>query len=391
MPGTELATTINTSVDTAVPTTEVIDDDPLAGTNYQVAHELGAGGMGRVYCAQHRQLGHLVAVKVLLLDHGADALAETPVQRIDRARIEAQIGARLSHPNLVAVHDYGSTATGLPFLAMELLTGESLHEKLATAHNGPLPLAESLDIICQLLAGLHVVHEAGLIHRDIKPNNVFVCSDGAVKLLDLGCAKVIEHASGLTPDSLVIPTSTHVVLGSPRYMAPEQVSLQLLDRRADIYAVGCVLYRLLCGRGPFDHATTFGQLRKAHLHEPPAQPSTHLREPLIAGLDDVVLRCLAKAPGDRPASAAALAAELRRIELEVRTQLGGTFTTETNEPSTTLGEQSQFWQPAPAPVAAAARPPGSVTVRQAMLAALAALAVGVVVGGAVLTMWGDGP
>ena len=363
-------------------TTDLMVDtpaDPLAGTNYAFISELGRGGMGVVYSAEHRQLGHLVAVKVLRTDQDKSETAQ--MQSRDRQRIEGEIGARLRHENLVQVHDFDVTASGHPCLVMELLEGRTLYERLVEEALGPLPLAEALDVTCQALSGLQAVHDAGLIHRDIKPDNIFICDDGTVKLLDLGCAKVLSQAAAVTPRSLAIPTATHIFVGSPRYMAPEQAQLsKTADERLDIYAMGCVLYRLLTGRGPFDEARTFGEIQHAHCHQLPTAPSRHLHEPLPDGLDELLLRLLSKSPDDRPSSASTVAAELRRMELQARKALGSDYITDTLRPPTTMAESSRMWQPPPPTPSPPEIPPGYVSTRQLALALTAFLVLGMMLG-----------
>ncbi|MCC6522978.1 MAG: protein kinase [Polyangiaceae bacterium] len=295
-------------------------DDPLAGhERYRTVRTLGEGGMGQVLEAEHVLLGTRVVAKVL-----HERLAGQPAL-IDRIRLEAQALARLTHPNLVRVTDFDVTAAaGRPFLVMELLKGRSLREELAA--RGKLPVVEALALCRQALAGLGAAHEAGLIHRDIKLDNLFVCDparsgeERTVKVLDFGVAKV-RDGSATAPAPLAVPTSTGVIVGTPRFFSPEQARGSPVDHRGDIYAMGLVLYMLLAGQGPFDDAINTTDMARAHVFREPDPPSKHGRG-VPPELDAIVLKALAKDPTARFASATAFAQELERIQkaLEKRTQ-----------------------------------------------------------------------
>ena len=206
--------------------------DPLAGSAYRVVRRLGAGGMGEVFEAEHRALGHRVVVKVV-----REELSERE-EMLDRVRVEAQSLARMRHPNLVMVTDLGRTRSGQPFIVMERLAGRSLHEELHA--RSTLPAAEAAEIGRQMLLGLSVAHEAGLVHRDIKPDNVFLCEsdDGRprVKVLDFGVVKIAQAGRDpRTPEPPVIPTAENIALGTPRYFSPEQARTPSdLDARSDL-------------------------------------------------------------------------------------------------------------------------------------------------------------
>ena len=384
--------------------------DPLDGTPYRTVAPLGEGGMGEVVLAEHRNLGHVVAVKLVRLDHGDEESRPEAIhpQLIERARIEAQAGARIRHENLVAVHGFDTTPAGRPYLVMEYLDGQTLQSRLVHAGGGPLPLLESIELVIQILRGLSAVHRAGLVHRDLKPSNVFLAAPSkeevaagkrksTVKVLDLGLAKVVELTTAATPDPLKFPTKAGVVLGTPRYMAPEQVGASgQVDARADLYAVGLILYRMLCGRGPFDKARTYEDVLRAQAIEEPEPPSAHLtssagRPPLPAALDALVLQCLAKRPGDRPESAEMLADALSRIAEDARAGdlFSPDFITQPMEPATSMSDRScarpTAIEAARVEPAASRFPAGTV-----MLVVLAAVVFGVVVGVTVLAFGGGG-
>ena len=413
MPGTELQTRV--MAETAVTrqvgpagqagATEVSRvDDPLDGTPYKLVSPLGEGGMGEVVLAEHRSLGHVVVIKLV---KGNIKLGE---QMLERVRVEAQAGARIRHEHLVAVHDFGTTPAGRPYLVMEHLQGQTLTDRLREAGGGPLPLREAIDIAVQTLRGLSAVHRAGMVHRDVKPSNVFLCApdparshtgERLVKVLDLGLAKVVEMTTSATPDPLKVPTKTGVVLGTPRYMAPEQVAGSDVDGRADVYAVGLLLYRMLCGRGPFDEARTFEDILAAHVLQEPSAPSHALRTgnggapALPSGLDELVLRCLKKRPEKRPVSADALIAELEAIDDDVQQSdiFAEGFVTVPMEPATSLSDASCQWPAPPPPVAEAAEVAPvrrGVSLGVVGLVILAAIVFGTVVG-LVVVFVGGGP
>jgi serine/threonine-protein kinase len=267
--------------------------------------------MGEVIEAEHRQLGKRVVVK-LLHRHYRD---RRDIE--DRLRLEAQTLSRLAHPNLVAVHDMGRTPAGRSYLVMERLQGCTLGAELR--RRGALPWVEAVDITCQLLAGLEAAHAAGVVHRDVKLENAFVCQAleapgmrRLVKLLDFGIAKVLSPgAAGLEP--VAFATDDDVAVGTPRFFSPEQALGNRVDARTDVYATAVLLYSLLAARGPFDHLRDVAALVRAHATETPAPPSRWAPASLPPELDRVVLRALAKQPAHRPPSAASFARDLRRI------------------------------------------------------------------------------
>ena len=288
-----------------------VNDDPLRGHDrYRSVRQLGQGAMGLVLEAEHVLLGTRVVVKVL-----HDNLSSQPTL-IDRMRLEARALAQMSHPNLVRVTDFDQTSDGRPFFVMELLHGRSLREE--AAERGRIPALEALAICRQALAGLGAAHEAGLIHRDVKLDNIFVCdavrpgAERSVKVLDFGVAKV-RAKSGVSPAVLLIPTATGVVVGTPRFFSPEQASGAPVDHRADIYSLGLVLYTLLAGRGPFDDALNVTDMARAHVFQQPAPPSSFVERGITPELDAAVMKAIEKRPEDRFASAEAFAAELEAI------------------------------------------------------------------------------
>jgi hypothetical protein len=277
---------------------------------YEVLGELGRGGMGIVYRARDVRLRRQVALKVIKPEYAAD-----PAHRARFLR-EARAAAALQHDHVMTVYQVGDDQ-GVLFLAMPLLTGETVGARLA--RQPPLTTAEQLRIGREIAEGLAAAHAAGLIHRDIKPSNVWLEStpspvappgrgDGGegfrVKLLDFGLALAAEGTERLTQAGAVV--------GTPAYMSPEQADGQPLDGRSDLFSLGCLLYRLATGRQPFARDSVTATLRAVADHTPP--PPRKLAPEVPPALSDLILRLLAKSPADRPESAAAVAAALRRIE-----------------------------------------------------------------------------
>ncbi len=256
---------------------------------FVVERPLGAGGMGAVYLARDEQLGEVVALKVIagaaLLDPAA----------ADRFRREASAARRISHPNVVRIHDIGEEQ-GVLFLSMEYIAGDSLSSLLS--RHGTLPLPQLRDLVSQVCAGLGAAHEVGVVHRDLKPGNILV--DGAnVKIIDFGLARV-SHVEGMT--------ATGMILGTPEYMAPEQIRGRPVDARTDIYALGAVMYHALTGRPPFsgDSPIAIGFKHCNEVLVPPQQVKHDIPE----AWSQLVTRAMAKDPASRFPSARDLAREL---------------------------------------------------------------------------------
>jgi serine/threonine-protein kinase len=262
---------------------------------YQLVSKLGEGGMGEVYLAEHALLKRPCALKLIKPEAGADPVA---VARFGR---EVQSAARLSHPNTIDIFDYGHTEDGTFYYVMEYLQGMSLSELVRQA--GPLPPGRVIYLFRQVCAGLAEAHGLGLIHRDLKPANVFVAVRGGesdvAKVLDFGLVKLTKD-----PGAVAL-TGEMTVSGTPMYMAPEQATAdRALDARADIYALGAMMYYALTGQPPFTGESAF-EVMMAHARDPVVPPS-QVRPGLPADLERVVLRCLAKKPGERYPSVKAL-------------------------------------------------------------------------------------
>jgi serine/threonine protein kinase/tetratricopeptide (TPR) repeat protein len=275
------------------PTGEVIRDReaPERIGHYIIERKIGEGGMGVVYAARDERLGRTIALKTL------SALAGDEIAR-QRLWREARAAAAVNHPNVCQIHEIGEDG-GRVFLAMELLEGESLAERL---DRGALPAAEAVPIELGILAALAALHARGIVHRDLKPSNVYLSAHG-VKLLDFGLAQPeIDGAAG----SL---TRTGVVMGTPRYMAPEQVAGGPVDIRTDLFAAGAILFEMLAGRPAFAGRGIAEVLHATRYEQPPALAGS----PAVAAIDRVIRRAMSKRASERPPSAEAMAEELRAI------------------------------------------------------------------------------
>jgi eukaryotic-like serine/threonine-protein kinase len=222
---------------------------------------------------------------------------------------------QLEHPNIVRVSSFGRLRDGRPFIIMEPLSGTTLESEVRLRER--LPLIEAIRLALQLASALAAAHELGVIHRDVKPENLFLHHehDGSriLKVLDFGVARVVPGISDAAPVPLMLPTDTGIVVGTPRYVSPEAARGQRVDHRADIYAAGLVLYFMLAGKGPFDHIKDEQRVLAAHVHEPPPPLATHGIEGLTPEVEQLVLRTLAKAPEQRFASARELEARLAAL------------------------------------------------------------------------------
>ena len=269
--------------------------DPFVGTtvgHYEVIERLGQGGMGVVYRAIDLRLRRTVALK-LLRAH----LVDNPRAK-DRLLVEARVAAALDHPNICTIYEVGETPEWPAFIAMAFYPGETLEQVL---RRGPLPLATAIDYATQIARGLGAAHERGIVHRDVKPANVIMTSDGVVKLLDFGIARAVGvdvSREGVTP-------------GTIAYMSPEQVASRPLDRRTDLWSLGVVLYEMCTGERPFGGESAGAVLYAILEHSPP--PASAVRRELPADVDAVLARLLAKDPERRYRDAEQLISDVEWI------------------------------------------------------------------------------
>lgn len=284
--------------------------DPLIGRilleRYEVLQRIGSGGMGAVYVGRQHAVDRKVALKVLR----SDLMSNDHVRQ--RFRREAEIIAKLSHPNTIQLIDYGETPEGLAVMVMELLVGQSLSERLKT--KGPLELADTIRVGREVASSLAEAHLYGLVHRDLKPANIFLAEVGTQmhgKVLDFGIARLLdEEATRLT--------STGQVFGTPRYMSPEQaMSTGDVDARSDLYSLGLILYECIVGQPPFVAQTSIQYLSA---HTTMAPPKLRERAPdAPEALENLIDACLAKEATDRPQSAEEVQKALERIERSLET------------------------------------------------------------------------
>lgn len=282
-------------------TQEVPANRLLAG-RYRILRHLARGGMSNVYLAEDERLDRQVAIKVI-----AQHLAQDSGFRAKFIR-EAKVAAKLNHPNLVNVYDQGEDGD-VVFLAMEYVPGMTLRDALKRF--GKLSPLRTLELFNQIIEGLAAAHRAGILHRDVKPENVFLSDDGRIKLGDFGLARNADAA-----------TATDSLMGTIAYLAPELITRGHVDARADVYASGILLYELLTGEQPFQSEQA---AHIAHLHTTASMPIPSEKSPEVpALLDELVLWATAKRPGDRPANAVALGQVLAQATAEIKAGRGNT-------------------------------------------------------------------
>jgi serine/threonine protein kinase len=318
MPGSQPAADAHSAGATAA--------DPLIGRTlndrYRIIEQIGSGGMGRVYRAAQAPLDRMVALKVLGAGHDRDP------NFYKRFFLEASVTAKLTHPNTITLYDYGRTEDGVFFIAMEFLAGRTLSQAMQA--DGPLAQERVIHVAQQICRSLREAHGLGIIHRDLKPANVMLLRQhddhDFVKVLDFG---LVKFFFGDTADADI--TNAGTFMGSPHYIAPEQARNQSPDQRCDIYSLGVLLYHMLTGRVPFTAAAPVDIILK-HLHEAPVPPRELRPELNIApDLQEIVLRCMAKAPAERFQSMDELLARLKAV----RAHLTGMASSDSMPPSDT--------------------------------------------------------
>lgn len=277
----------------------------LLAERFRIAERLGSGATGEVWAAQDERMGRDVAVKLV---HALFEAREAETQA--RFRREVQLAGRLSHPNIVTVHDWGEVPVGgrrVFYLVMELVRGVPLAR---TLKDGAPPWPVAVGWAAQIARALDAAHRQGVVHRDIKPANVLLTPEGSAKVLDFGIAKFVGET--LTLQDL---TATGALLGSPAYMSPEQAEgVRRIDHRCDLYSLGCLLYHAVTGRPPFTSDNTLALLRMQMDNAP--VPPGELIDGLPASLNDLILGLLAKDPGDRPADASTVHDALSSVLVE---------------------------------------------------------------------------
>jgi eukaryotic-like serine/threonine-protein kinase len=359
---------VDTSVDGGLTSPPLPAADPLLGRlldgRYRLDTPIARGGMATVYAATDTRLDRPVAVKVM-----RPGLADDP-EFVERFAREARAAARLSSPEVVAVHDQGTdAATGTAYLVMERVSGGTLRDVLHS--EGALPPARALDLLEPVLVALAAAHAAGLVHRDVKPENVLLSADGRVKVADFGLARAIETSA--------VTATTGVLLGTVAYLAPEQVEHGRTDTRTDVYAAGILLFELLTGAPPYASQSPM-TVAYRHVHDDVPPPS-RLVEGVPAGLDDLVVRATRRDPAARPLDAGAFLAELRAVRADLGDAAAGPVVRRAGAPTLVV----------PRPEATGQRPAGRRRLVLGLLAALVAVAA--VAGGwwALVGRWTDAP
>ena len=277
----------------------------MVNDRYRLGDVIGTGGMSEVYRATDSLLGRDVAIKMLRPEMARDANFR------ERFRKEAQNSGRLNHPNIVAVYDTGEAdddGMAIPYIVMELVHGRTLRDLVR--EDGPMSPREAAGVLIPVAHALQASHDAGIIHRDVKPANIMITNTGQVKVMDFGIARALD-------DSTSAMTQTSAVIGTAQYLSPEQAQGKPADARSDVYALGCVLYEAVTGHAPFEGETPFA-VAYQHVQEEPTAPSESLNPDSMTptervNLDAVVLTSMAKDPADRYQSAQEFGADLERM------------------------------------------------------------------------------
>jgi serine/threonine-protein kinase len=362
---------VDTTVDGGVSSPPPPVADQLLGRlldgRYRLDEPIARGGMATVYAATDTRLDRPVAVKVM-----RPGLADDP-EFVERFAREARAAARLSSPEVVAVHDQGTDAeTGTAYLVMERVSGGTLRDVLR--EEGALPPARALDLLEPVLVALGAAHAAGLVHRDVKPENVLISTDGRVKVADFGLARAIETSS--------VTATTGVLIGTVAYLAPEQVEHGRTDTRTDVYAAGVLLFELLTGAPPYASESPM-TVAYRHVHDDVPPPS-RIVEGIPAGLDELVVRTTRRDPAARPVDAGAFLAELRAVRADLPDAPAGPVVRKAGAPTLVVPRPEPATAPSPSPSGR----------RRLLLGVLAALVVVAVAAGgwwALLGRYTDAP
>jgi eukaryotic-like serine/threonine-protein kinase len=290
--------------------------DPEKVSHYRILEKLGAGGMGVVYLAEDMKLGRKVAIKILGQEF------TTNKDRLNRFEQEASAASNLNHPNILTIYEVGADE-GRHYIATEYIDGVTLRRKIAAA---PLQTPEILDIAVQVAGALEEAHTAGIVHRDIKPDNIMVRRNGYVKMLDFGLAKLTETIDRSPSDAeastrVLVQTDAGVVMGTSHYMSPEQARGKPVDARSDIWSLGVVIYELIAGRTPFEGETSTDVIVAITQKEPP--PLARFAPDVPAELDWIVMKALRKDRDERYQTIKELITDLRRLKqrLEFESEL----------------------------------------------------------------------
>src|SRR4029078_10321701 len=290
--------------------------DPEKISHYRILEKLGAGGMGVVYLAEDLKLGRKVAIKVLSHEF------TTNRDRLHRFEQEASAGSNLNQPHILPIHEVG-VDDGRHYIATEFIDGSTLRRKVAAQH---LEIPEILDIAVQVASALEEAHSAGIVHRDIKPDNIMIRRNGYVKVLDFGLAKLTETVDRSPSDAeaatrVLVQTDAGVVMGTSHYMSPEQARGKPVDARSDIWSLGVVIYEMVAGRTPLEGETSTDVIVAITQKEPP--PLARFAPNVPPELDWIVMKALRKDRDERYQTIKELITDLRRVKqrLEFETEL----------------------------------------------------------------------
>src|SRR2546423_14832593 len=279
-------------------------------SHYRIVEKIGEGGMGVVYVAEDTLLGRHVAIKTLTIKPGQSSHFRTRFLR------EARAVSALSHPNIATIHDYGEI-NGEPYIVMEFGAGETLGDLMLAES---LTIARTLDVIAQVADALAEAHRNGVVHRDIKPSNIAISQRGEVKVLDFGLAKQLNVETLSSTDAerqtlLTSQTQEGVIVGTPLYLSPEQALGAEVDARSDVFSLGTLLYECVAGKPPFDGTGKMDICTKV-IRDDPVPPS-NINPRVPQDVDHIVMKALAKKPGDREQTAETMAGDLRAARLQL--------------------------------------------------------------------------
>src|SRR5689334_23552384 len=290
--------------------------EPENISHYRILEKLGAGGMGEVYLAEDMKLGRKIAIKILGQEF------TTNRDRLHRFELEASSASNLNHPNILTIHEM-AVDDGRHYIATEFIDGVTLRRKMAASQ---LETPEILDIAVQVASALEEAHSAGIVHRDIKPDNIMVRRNGYVKVLDFGLAKLTEKVDRTPSDGeastrVMVQTDAGVVMGTSHYMSPEQARGKPVDARSDIWSLGVVIYEMIAGRTPFEGETATDVIVAITQKEPP--PLARFAPDVPPELDWIVMKALRKDRDERYQTIKELLTDLRRLKqrLEFETEL----------------------------------------------------------------------